>query len=80
MSQVKEQNSKKRTNQNGDKQSTRCRVQNTGENLELKQHKKDMDIIKKNQSEIKDTLTEVKNNLQEINTTVDDAENKTSDL
>ena len=29
MAQMKEQNSQKRTKQNGDKQSTRCRVQNT---------------------------------------------------
>ena len=43
MTQMKEQNSRKRTKQSGDKHSIRCRVQTTGyQDVEvLQQHKKD---------------------------------------
>ena len=51
----------KRPKQNGDKQSTRCRVQNTGYKM-LKELSEDLNSIKKIQS---DTLIEIKNNLQE---------------
>ena len=67
-----EHNSRKRTKQNGDKQSTICRVQNTGYKMvsecktrvdEVKENfdniKKVMEKIIENQSEMKDTLTEI---------------------
>ena len=47
MAQVKEQNSRKRTKWNGDKQSVRCTIQNTGYQDDpgthwvLQEHKKD---------------------------------------
>ena len=58
-----EQNSRKRAKLNGDKQSIRCIVQNTGykdaqgTHWVLQQHKK-------YPSETKDKLIEIKNNLQ----------------
>ena len=63
MDQIKELNktSEKRTKQNGNKQSNRCRDQNI-----LKELSEDLNSIKKIQSEVKDTLTEIKNNLQGI--------------
>ena len=60
----KEKNSRKRTKQNGDKQSIRCRVQNIcyqdaqGTHWVLQQHKK-------TQAEIKIILSERKKNVQE---------------
>ena len=63
MAQMKEQNSRKITKQNEDKQSIRHRVEDTGykdtQGIQQgpKQHKK------KIQSEMKGILTEMKNNL-----------------
>ena len=48
-----DQNSRKRTKQNGDKKSIRCRVQNI---RMLKELSEDLNNIKKIQSETKDTL------------------------
>ena len=70
-----DQNCRKRAKQNGDKQSIRCRVQNTGLRI-LKELNEDLSSIKKTQSEKKDTLIEIKNNLQRKNSRVDKAENQ----
>ena len=82
----REQNSRKRTKQNKDKQSIRCRFKQVVIRM-LREHsenfnniKKDMETIKKNQSETVHTLTEMKNNLQGINSTVDEAKNQISGL
>ena len=80
MAQMKEQikNSRKGTKQNGDKQSVRCRVQNTGyKDAQRTQH---LNSIKKIESETKATLIEIKNNLQGNNSRVDEAENQINDL
>ena len=53
------QNFRKRTKQNGGKQSIRCRVQNTGYKM-LKGLNKDLNSIEKIQSKGKDTLIEIK--------------------
>ena len=58
----KEQNTRKRTKQNGHKQSISCRVQNTGIRM-LKELSEDFNSIKKIQSEMKDTLIEINDNL-----------------
>ena len=73
------QNSRKRTKQNGHKQSISCRVQNTGIRM-LKELSEDFNSIKKIQSEMKDTLIKIKNNLQENNSRVDKAKNQINDL
>ena len=77
MDQIKELNktSEKRTKQNGNKQSNRCRDQNI-----LKELSEDLNSIKKIQSEVKDTLTEIKNNLQGNNHRVDEAKIQINDL
>ena len=56
-----DQNSRKRTKQNGDKQSIRCRVQNTG-CKDVQGTSEDLSSIKMIQSEMKDTVIEIKNN------------------
>ena len=71
-----DQHSRKRAKLNGDKQSIRCRVQNTG----YKELSEDLSNIKKTQSEMKNTLIEIKNNLQGNNSRVDEAENQVNDL
>ena len=53
-----EQNSRKRNNENGGKQSIRYRVQNTVYKM-LKELSEDLSRIKKTQSEMKDTLIEI---------------------
>ena len=76
MAQMKEQinqNFRKRAKQNGDKQSIRCRVQNTG-------YSEDLSSIKKVQSETKDTLIEIKNNLQGNNSRVNETKTQINDL
>ena len=68
------QNSRKRIKQNGDKQSIRCSIQNTGyqdsqgTHWVLQQHKK-------TQAEMTVTVIEIKKNLQGINSGLDEAEN-----
>ena len=54
-----DQNSRKRTKQNGNKQSIGCRVQNTGYRM-LRELSEDLNNIKKIQSEMKDSLIEIK--------------------
>ena len=66
-----EQNSRKTTKQNGDKQSTRLRVKNIGYkmlnefsenfNKEVRNIKKEIESIHKDQLEIQDTIAEVNN-------------------
>ena len=70
---------RKRTNQNGDKQSIGCRVQNTSIRM-LKELSEDLSTIKKTQSETKGTLIEIKKNLQGNNSRMDKAENQINDL
>ena len=74
-----DQNSRKRTKQNGDKQSIKCRVQNTGIRM-FKELSDNLKSIKKIHSETKYTLIEIKNNLQGNNSRVDKAENQINDL
>ena len=69
---------KKKAKQNGDKQSIRCRVQNTG--YKGAQGTQDLSNIKKIQPETKDTLIEIQNNLQGNNSRVDKAKNQINDL
>ena len=57
-----DQNSRKITKQNGDKQSVRCRVQTLVIRI-LNEFSEDLNSIKNIHSETKDTLTEIKNNL-----------------
>ena len=64
-----DQKSRKVTKQNGDKQSIRCRAQNTGYK-DAEELSEDLNSIKKIQSEMKDTLIEIKNNLQGNNSRV----------
>ena len=79
MAQMKEHiKTPEKAKQNGDKQSIRCRVQNTGYKM-LKELSEDLSSIKKTQSETKDTLIEI-NNLQGNNSRVDEAENQINDL
>ena len=81
MSQNKEQEkkSRKRVKQKGDKQSFRCRVQNTGYK-ELEEISEGLNSVKKFQSETKDTLPERTNNLQGNNSREDEAKNQINDL
>ena len=79
----KEQNSRSRTNQNGDKQSDRllirCRVQTTvvqSSKRMLKELIKYGNKIKKTQAEMKVTLSEIKKNLQGTNSEGDKARAK----
>ena len=74
-----DQKSRKVTKQNGDKQSIRCRAQNTGYK-DAEELSEDLNSIKKIQSEMKDTLIEIKNNLQGNNSRVDEAKNQINDL
>ena len=71
--------SRKRMKQKGEKQSIRCKSQNTGYRM-LKELSEDLNSIKKNQLETKDTLIEIKNDLQGNNSRVDEAENQVNDL
>ena len=81
MAQMKEQNktSEKTNKQDGNKQSIRCRVQNTGyqdaqgTHWVLQQHKK-------TQAEMKSTLSETKKNLQGTNSGGDEAMNQINNL
>ena len=68
MVQMKEQkqNSRERTKVNGDNQSIRCRVQNTGDQDAQRTHE-DGNCMKKTQANMKATLSEIKKNLQGIN-------------
>ena len=74
MAQMKEQNKtpEKELYKNGDKQSIRCRVQNTG-CKDAQGLSEDFNSIKKIQSEMKDSLIEIKKNLQGNNSRVDEA-------
>ena len=74
-----DQKSRKVTKQNGDKQSIRCRAQNTGYK-DAEELSEDLNSIKKIQSEMKDTLIEIKNNLQGNNNRVDAAKNQINDM
>ena len=81
MAQKKEQGNKKppeKAKQNGDQQSTRCRVQ-TLFIWKLSELSEDLNSIKKIQSEWKTTLIEIKYDLQEIYSRVGEAENQISD-
>ena len=62
MAQMKESKLQKKTKQNGDEQSIRWRIQNTG--YKDAQGTQDLSSIKKIQSETKDLLIEIKNNSQ----------------
>ena len=75
----RDQNSRKRSKQNEDKQSIRCRVQNTNyeDAQELIGY---FNSLKKTQAEMKVTLSEIKKNLQGINSGVDETENQINDL
>ena len=74
--QMREQiKTRKRAKRNGDKQSIRCRVQNTGYK-DAQELSEDLNSIKKIQSETKDTLIEIKNNLQRNNYRVNEAKNE----
>ena len=85
----KKQTPRKTTKQNGDKQSTKCRVQNTGYkvlndfnekfNTEIGNIKMGIETFKK-QSEINNTITEVKKTLEGINSILDEAEDQISNL
>ena len=80
MAQIKEQiKTPKRTKQDGDEQSIRCRIQNTVIRM-LKELSEDINSIKKIQSETKDVLIEIKNNLQVNNSREDEAKNQINDL
>ena len=68
----------KRTKQNGDKQSIRCRVKTLVIRM-LKELSEDLKH-KKNQSKMKGTLIETKNNLQGNNRRLEEAENQINDL
>ena len=70
-----DQNFRKRTKQNEDKQSIRCGVIQM-----LKELTEDLNSIKKIVSETKDTLNEIKNDLLGNNNRVDEAENQIYDL
>ena len=77
--QMREQiKTRKRAKRNGDKQSIRCRVQNTG--YKDAQETQYLNSIKETQAEMKDTLMEIKNNLQGNNSRVDEAKNQINDL
>ena len=70
-----DQNSRKRTKQNGDKQSITAEF-TTLFIILLKELSEDFNSIKKIQLEMKDSLTEIKNNLQGNNSRVDEAQNQ----
>ena len=74
-----EKNSRKRTEENGDKKSIRCRVQNTGYK-DAERTQLDLTCIKQIQSEMKDALIEIKNNLQGNNSRVTEADNQINNL
>ena len=74
-----DQNSRIKAKQNGDKQSIRFRVQNTGYK-DAKAFSEDLSIITKTQSEMKNPLIEMKNNLQGNNSRLNEAENQINDL
>ena len=63
----------------GDKQSIRCRVQNTGYRI-LKYLSEDLNSIKKIQSEMKNILIEIKANLQGNNRRVDESKNQINNM
>ena len=73
-----DQNSRKTATQNGDKQSIRCRVQNTVYKM-FKELSEGLKNIKKIQSEMKDTLIEI-SNFQRNNGSVNEVENQINDL
>ena len=82
MALMKEQNKtpkKKKPKQNRDKQSIRCKVQNTGYRM-LRELIGYCNSIKKNQAEMKVTLSEIKKNIQRINNGGDEAENQINNL
>ena len=73
-----DQRPRKRTKQNRDKQSIRCRVQNTIRILkELTGY---FNSIKKTQAEMQVTLNELKKNLQGTNNGRDETKNQINDL
>ena len=72
---ITDQNPRKRTKQNEDKQSIRCGVIQM-----LKELTEDLNSIKKIVSETKDTLNEIKNNLQGNSNGFDEPENQINDL
>ena len=74
-----DQNSRKRTKQNGDKQFSRSKAQTLVIRM-LKEISEDLNSIKKIQSEMKDTQIEIKNNLLGNNSRVDEANNQINDL
>ena len=79
MSQIKEQqNYRKRTKQNGDKNSIDAEF-NTLIISILKKLSENINSIKKDQSAMKDAL-EMKNNLKGINCRIDELKNQNSDL
>ena len=71
------QNSRKRANQNGDKQSPCFKILVI---RMLKEISEDLNSIRKIQSETKDTLMEIKDNLQGNNSGVDESENEINDV
>ena len=81
MTQMKEQinTPEKELKRNGDKQSIKCRVQNTIYK-DAQELCEDLNSIKKIQSEKKDTLVEIKNHLQGNNSSMDEAKNQINDL
>ena len=72
---ITDQNPRKRTKQNEDKQSIRCGVIQM-----LKELTEDLNSIKKIVSETKDTLNEIKNNLQGNDSRLDKAKNQISNM
>ena len=72
---ITDQNPRKRTKQNEDKQSIRCGVIQM-----LKELTEDLNSIKKIVSETKNPLTEIKNNFQGNNSGVHEAENQINGL
>ena len=68
----------KRTKQNGNKQSIRCRVQNSDYKI-FKELNEDLNSTEKIQSETKDKLFGI-NNLQGNDRRVGEAENQVNDL
>ena len=81
MAQMKKQikTPEKELKRNGDKQSIKCRVQNTIYK-DAQELCEDLNSIKKIQSEKKDTLVEIKNHLQGNNSSMDEAKNQINDL
>ena len=70
-----------RTKPDVDKQSIRCRIQNTGyKDAQRTYPSKDLNSINKIQSEMKYMLLEIKNNLQGNNSRVIKTKNQFNDL